>query len=67
MTLSMEQFVKLYVKAARKRFELDQNIMAQTRISEVASKLSLSREEVRKLWNEVPDLPFEGEERIYTS
>jgi hypothetical protein len=63
----MEQFVKLYVKAARRRFELDQNIMAQTRISEVASKLSLSREEVRKLWNAVPDLPFEGEERIHTS
>jgi hypothetical protein len=67
MTLGMEQFVKLYIKAARRRFELDQNLLAQQRIVEVAEKLSLRREEVRKLWNEVPDLPFEGEERIHTS
>jgi hypothetical protein len=68
MALTEKTFIELYIKVARRHFELDYKKMTDQRIIDLSKILGISQEEVRKLWDDaMPNLLRESEERYHNS
>jgi hypothetical protein len=67
MGLPETDFQLLYIKNAKALFARELAVQEITHINWVASRLGMRREDVKRIWSEMPDLLRQGEERIHNA